>query len=605
MRLFAVALCFILFVALAPRLGAEELVVSAVRAPRAADETGSTVTLIDAAEIERGQYAFVADILAEAAGVAVARNGPAGGFASTRIRGSTSGQTLVVIDGIVVNDPSAPQGGYNFANLDVADIERIEVLRGPQGLVYGADAIGGVVSIATRTTSDRRVIAFAEGGSLGTARGAATLFVGSRSDSFARLTVSGVTTDGISRAAAGNERDGYRTYAASLSASAGLSSVWSASATARYSNSRAAIDGFPPPAFTLADTFETERTEDFSFAARLAHKAPRLSGTLGVAYSGVDRRNEDMGAQTFSAEGGRITLDYVADMRLADNLTLIAGMEAERFSATTSGVDETAHSGAVFALLEARPIEGLNLSAGARRDEFSNFEGATTARIAAALKAAPRTILRASWGQGFRAPTLFELNFDQFGVVPNPNLRPEHATGWDFGIEQRFGDKESPQVLARATWFQLGVRDQIDFSFAGSGYFNIDRTRSRGLEIEAEWRPVEAFDASASYTYLSAEDRATGAPLLRLPEHKAAATLSWRPTPALALSASALVNGREIDFPAANRAFVRLDLRASYAVADRLELYGRIENATDADYQDVSGYGEPGASAYAGLRVKA
>lgn len=582
-----------------------EVVVSANRITRRAEESGSAVTVIDAEELKRRQYAFVADALRDAAGVAIARNGSAGGVASVRLRGAASGQTLVIIDGVAVNDPAAPQGGFNFANLDLVDIDRIEILRGPQGILYGADAIGGVISITTMGPSDQPFTAFVEGGAFGTGRGGATAAIGD-DGAYLRATVSGIRTDGISRADGGVEDDGFRSVAGSLRGKAALGRVWSLEGTARFSDSRADIDGFPPPAFSLADTFETEDTRDYSVSGVLRHADKRgfkgLNGALTLAYAAIERRNADQGAETFAAEGDRLTADYVANVPLSARLRFIGGAEVEQTSVDVSGVNASATSGAVFGVLEVEPLEGLVVSAGGRRDEFSNFEGASTTRVAAAWSGLDGWVLRASWGEGFRAPTLFELNFDQFGITPNPNLRPERATGVDAGIERRFGGAD-PFLTARATFFQTRVRDQIDFDFAGNGYFNIDRTRSRGAEVELDWRIAETLTGSVAYTLTDAIDLGTGADLLRVPRHKGTAVIDWTPSPPLTFSASVIVNGREGDFPTANEAFVRLDLRAAWTVSDRFEVYGRVENATDTDYQDVSGYGEPGASAFGGLRV--
>lgn len=607
-RLRSISLFAPIFAA-CPALAAErgdEIVVSAARLARPAADTGSAVTIINAEELRRRQYAFVADALRDAAGVAIARNGSAGGVASARFRGAASGQTLVLIDGVVVNDPAAPQGGFNFANLDLVDIERIEILRGPQSILYGADAIGGVVSITTAGAGAAPLSAFIEGGSFGAWRGGATTAIGD-DGTFVRATISGIRTDGVSRADGGDEDDGYRSLAASLRGRATLSGVWSAEGTARFSDSHAEIDGFPPPSFSLADTLETEETQDYSFSGVLRHADGRgykwLNGALTLAYSAVKRRNADQGAETFAAAGDRLTADYVGNVPLTNRLRFIGGAEVEQTAVDVSGVDESATSGAIFGVLEAEPFDRLALSAGARRDEFSNFDGATTARVAAAWSGWDGWVLRASWGEGFRAPTLFELNFDQFGITPNPNLRPERAAGFDAGVERRFGGAD-PAFTARATFFQTRVRDQIDFDFLGNGYFNIDRTRARGVEVEIDWRLAETLRGSMTYTLTDAVDLGTGADLLRVPRHKGAAVLDWKPASPLTLSASVIVNGREADFPTPNAAFVRLDLRAAWALSERFALYGRVENATDTDYQDVSGYGEPGASVFGGLRVR-
>ena len=584
----------------------EEITVAARRVRRDY-EIGSSVSVIDAADLAQRQYSYVADALRDSAGVTIARNGAGGGFASARIRGAAGGQTLVVIDGVVVNDPAAPQGGYNFANLDVADIERIEVLRGPQSVIYGADAIGGVISIRTTGAGAGAVSGFIEGGSLGAVRGGVTLLA-DRGEAFLRASVSGTRTGGVSRADGGSEPDGYRSIAASLRAASPLANGWTLEGTARFSDSSADIDGFPPPAFALGDTLETEDTEDYAVAGVLKHGDDRgnegLSGAFTLSYGAIDRRNEDQGAETFSAKGDRLTADYIASAQLGRGVRLVGGTEIESASAEVSGIDESARSAAAFALLEVEPIERLILSAGGRRDEFSNFEGATTARVAAAYSGARNWIFRASWGEGFRAPSLFELNFDQFGVTPNPNLRPERATGFDIGVERRWGAPSDPWLTTRAAYFETRIRDQIDFDFLGAGYFNIDSTRARGVEAEIDLRPSKNVSASLAYGFTDAVDLTTGADLIRIPRHKGTLAFSWSPTSALEISSSLIANGRETDSPTANDAFLRLDLRAAWSVSDAVQIYGRIENATDTDYQDVSGYGEPGAAAYGGVRVR-
>lgn len=570
--------------------------------PRAAPDVGSAVTVITAADIEARQYVFAADALKEAPGVAVARNGAFGGFASARIRGGSSGQTLVVVDGVIVNDPSAPQGGFNFANLDVADIDRIEVLRGPQSLIWGADAIGGVVSIRTKKSAPPASF-YLEGGSRGTARGGATLS-GEKAGAFARATISGTRTDGISRAAGGAEADAYRSLAASFSGGVALGANADVGLNARVSDSRAEIDGFPPPLFVFADTADVEDTTDYAVAARLDHRVgERYQGALTLAAAGVDRSDEDRGVETFAATGGRLTANYWGALTISPKIGVEAGAKAERTGAKVSGVDDNASSGAVFALAEFRPVKSVVVSAGARRDEFSNFNGATTSRVAGTWTvfddANGATRLRASWGQGFRAPTLFELNFDQFGVIPNPDLQPERASGYDIGVERQAGG-----LVLRATYFRQRVRDQIDFDFAGGGYFNIARVKSRGVEVEADWWMGEVFEARLAYSYIDARNQLTGLAIPRTPKHSGAATIALRPLPSLSLSSTLAFNGRESDFPAPNRAFVTLDIRAAYAVSQALEFYGRVENATDSNYQDVSGFAEPGASAFAGVRVR-
>ncbi|MEZ5894225.1 MAG: TonB-dependent receptor [Parvularculaceae bacterium] len=576
------------------------IIVSALRAPTLSSDVGSSVSVITAEDLKAGQFAFAADAIARTPGVALARNGGAGGAASTRLRGASSGQTLVIIDGVVVNDAAAPQGGYNFGALDTADIDRIEVLRGPQSLLYGADAIGGVIAITTRR-NDPGVSAFVEGGSLKTIRGGATLAAGEGAD-FARATFTGFKTGGVSRASIGTEKDGFRSLTASLAGGARLNKVWRIETTARFNDTHADIDGFPPPDFTFADTAETEDARDVSVSGRAIHDAGDLSGALTLGYARLNRRDLDGGFETFAAQGRRMTADYIGVYTVSSALRLFGGAEVERTRAIVSGIDETATQGAGFVMAEVKPHERLTLSAGVRHDEYSGVKSATTARFAAAYNTGANTTLRGSYGSGFRAPSLFERYFDQYGVMPNPDLKPEKARGADLGVEHRFGTDTQHHIAV--TLFHQHVEDQIDFDFAGNGYFNIDETRSRGVEAEAALALNGWLRVSGGYTFTDAIDKGTGAALPRVPKHSGVITLDAAPAQRLSFSASLLLNGRETDVPAPNDGFIRLDLRAAYALTDKLELFGRVENATDSDYEDVSGYGEPGAAVYGGLRAR-
>lgn len=578
----------------------DEIIVSATRSPLPVSEVGASVTAIEAPEIELRQYESVADILRDTAGVSIARNSAFGGVASARLRGAASGQSLVVIDGIVVNDPSAPSGGFNFANLDVVDIERIEVLRGPQSILYGSDAIGGVISITTRRAEDGVAASgFGEGGSKGFARGAATIS-GADDAVDGRLTISGLRTDGISRAAAGSEADGFRSIAASFAGGAELAPALRAEIFARYGEAHAEIDGFPPPAFTLADTLETENTEEYAIAGRLLHQGARLTQSLTLSYNTITRKNGDNGVFLFGADGERASAEYFARYEVSDRFAALAGIEGETTEVSVSGVDDDANSASVFTLLEAKPFEGFAFSGGVRRDEFDEFDGATTGRVTAAWQAGPATVIRASWGQGFRAPSLFQRNFNLFGGPPNPDLDPERSDAFDASIEQEIAGG----LTAKVTVFHQKIRDQIDFDFASGGYINIDKTRARGVEVEASWTPIDALSISGNYSYTDAVDRDTGLQLLRQPKHGGAVFLDVAASRRLKIGASLIANGRESDVGADNGSWARLDLRAAFALIDGLEIYGRVENATDSDYQDVAGYAEPGRSVFAGVRVR-
>ncbi|HEY0435591.1 MAG TPA: TonB-dependent receptor plug domain-containing protein, partial [Phenylobacterium sp.] len=227
-----------------------ELVVTATRLPSRIDlVTGAHV--IDQAEIEARQAPFASDLLSTLPGVGVARTGAFGGVTAIRIRGASPDKTLVLVDGVPVGDPADPNGSFDASQIQTGDLARVEVLSGPQGSLWGSDAIGGVVSFTTRQVSGLR--AEAEGGRYGTARG--VLAAGLAEDRYGlSASVTGFRTDGISRAAAGAERDPFSTVTANLRGRLKLGETVQLDAGLRYTTSDIAIDGFPPPTFNLGDT---------------------------------------------------------------------------------------------------------------------------------------------------------------------------------------------------------------------------------------------------------------------------------------------------------------------------------------------------------------
>lgn len=583
----------------------DEIVVSATRTPQLQNETGSSVTIIDAVEIKERQYQFAADALADAAGVTLARNGAFGGQAALRIRGEASGRTLVLIDGVVVNDPSAPGGGFNFANLDVADIERIEILRGPQSILYGSEAIGGVVSIETkRGAGAPEATLFLEGGSFGTFRGGAGLAGGTDRTDY-RVSVFGTTTDGISKADGGSERDGFDSLATSANFGADLAEPLRVEGFFRYGHSKSEFDGFPPPNFTLADTDDHDDVEELAASGKaiLTLLDGRFENTATVSFSDIDRENFSGDISTFKADGSRLSAEYLARFRATDTVSGLVGAEKEETRIDTGDIDDDVTVNSVFGLVEVKPVEALTVTAGARRDDHETFGGVTTKRATAAydLEAAG-VILRGSWGEGFAAPTLFQLNFVCCGgTEPNRALQPETSEGWDAGVEKHFLDGG---ISIRATYFHQATKNLIDFDFLTGAFVNIDRTLTKGVETELAWLVSPAVRLDLAYAYVIARQEPGGERLLRQPRHRLSVHTSWRPTRRLTLNASLRYNGEERDIGGMIPAFTRVDLRGAYQMNETLELFARVENVFDTHYQDVLGFGEPGASVFAGLRAR-
>ncbi len=603
------------------------IVVTATRTKTLRSEVGSAVSIIGAAEIETRQFQVVADALALAPGVSLARNSAFGGVSSVSLRGSSSRQTLVLIDGIVVNDPSSPGGSFNFANLDVADIERIEVLRGPQSILYGSEAIGGVISIRTRraekypfTDNEVNFKGFVEGGSFGTLRAGAG--VSGVVDEFDyRVSVFGTRTNGISRADfddGNTERDGFESIAASLNAGYNFTDDIRVETFLRYGTSATEFDGFPPPNFTLADSEDDDSVEEVTLGGRLLADFidARFTNALTVGYSRIERTNFSDDSVTFDGEGARLSFEYLGRFAITDQLAITGGAETERTSVDTGAVIDDVRVNSVFGLVEWTPFgayddsglfnDGPTITGGVRLDDHETFGSVTTARFTGAWNFEDIGLtLRGSWGEGFSAPSLFQLNF-VFGTgEPNRDLRPEQTRGWDIGVEKHLFDTNARLAV---TYFNQNTDNLIDFNFATGAFFNVNEARQRGIETEFNTELTNKLSLTATYTYLDSIDVATGLQALRQPKHRVFTNIDWEVADGFYLSTGIAWNGEERDTNFINDVFiddfVRVDLRARYQFSQKLELFGRIENVTDTDYQDVLGFGEAGISVFGGLRVQ-
>ena len=597
---------------------AQDVVVTANRSERAADEIGQSVSVLDAATIETRQATTVLDLLRTLPGVSVTRAGGPGTAASVNIRGADPQQTVLLIDGVKVDDPAAPSGGYDFGNLLVGTVERIEVVRGSQSVIWGRQAIGGVVNVVTKApTVQPELTARAEYGWRDSAQ-----LVANASASFGPVAASlggnYLVTDGFSAFAPGAERDGYRNYGAAGKVVVTASDALSFDLRARYSDGRVDLDGFPSPAFAFADTLEFSTTRELVGygGVNLALFGGRLKNRLGYATTRIDRTNFDSPAtarETFGSRGTNARVEYQGTVELGA-LAAVFGAERELSKLrTTSSPPARAEITSFYGEATVRPVSGVALSAGVRHDDHDRFGGATT--FAANGSVSPNggaTRLRASYGEGFGVPSLFRL-YSNFG---NPALRVERSKSWDAGVVQRFlgGAAE-----VGATWFHRDTTDQIDFvsCFGVTGgictgrpfgtYDNVRATRAEGVEAMLTLRPGDGFVVSGNYTYLNARNRLNGRELARRPRETASLVVDHRWRFGLAAGATLTHVGDSFDDVGNARrldGFVLADLRASLPVTGSLEVYGRVENLFDARYQAVFGYGTAGRAAYGGVRVR-
>ena len=582
----------------------DTIVVTATRLEQTATETGASISIITAEEIEELGLIYALDAVAQAPGVTINQNGTFGGNAGVRIRGAASEQTVVLIDGIPVNDPTSPGGGFNFARLDTENIERIEVLKGPQSTLWGTDAIGGVVSITTKTPGeDFGGEAFAEYGSFNTLRGGASVSNASEVGDF-RLAAVTVSSDGISKADEDNgngEEDSFDSL--TLSAKGGLNLPGDArlSADLLWTDAESEFDSFSSGAQGgVGDGDEVSETEEA--AANLSLTVPLMDGRLDnlflVGYSDIQRENFSDGLSSFDAEGERLLYRYQGTLNASDRHRLAFGAEREE---TTANDDDTSIDG-LFALYELRPIGDLTITAGLRYDDHERFGSESTTRFAGAWKLTDNVSFRASWGEGFKAPTIFQTTFFCCGATePNADLKAETSEAFDAGIEWQSSDG---RFQLGATVFLQDTENLIDF--AEGGYVNIDEVESTGLELSGALMLSDTLNLSLDYAYIDAED-GDGNALPRLPEHSGDLTLSYAPSGPFSGAVLLRYNGSETNSstdPTKVDSWLRVDVTGRYALSERIEVYGRIENLFDEDYQQILGYGTPGLSGSLGIRLR-
>ena len=599
-----------------------DILVTANREARPASTVGQAVTVLDTATIEQRQAVVVSDLLRQTPGIGVTRNGGVGTATSVTIRGADSDQTVALIDGIKLNDPSSPGGGFNFGGLLIGNIARIEVLRGAQSVLWGSQAIGGVVNLITRQPTEQVAVnARAEGGSQGTGQGFANVS-GKSGPVSASLGGGYYTTDGISAFAGGKERDGYRNYAANGSLGIALAPTVSVDLRGFYSNGRTEFDG----GFPLQDTRDYGETEQWTGYAGLnaALFDGRLRNRIGYAHTDTDRHNYDPDGtpvETFAGKGRNDRIEYqgVVDLNSAVFATFGAEREVSRFTTASYGGPATQGRARIFSVygqLAVTPVAGLTATGGVRHDDHNIFGGATIWSGSGVYSPnGGATAFRASYSEGFKAPTLYQLQ-SEYG---NARLNPERSRGWDAGVAQKALDGA---IEASATYFRRTSFDLITFISCGTSagictdrpfgtYDNVARTRAQGVELALTLKPVEALTFAAAYTYLDAKDRSTGSAnagrdLARRPDHSVTVNADYRWPFGLTTGATVTAVGDSFNNASNSQrldGYVVTDLRAAFPVADHVEVYGRIENVFDARYQTILNYGQPGRGAFGGIRL--
>ena len=602
-----------------PEAESEEIVVSATRIPMPEEESPASITVIRAKDFEIKQTRRVADALRQVPGLSIAQTGAPGQLTSLFTRGLGSDQTQVLLDGIPINQGLA--GLFNFADLTTDNIDRIEVVRGPQSTLYGPRALAGVVQIFTKQGSGPPTGQFsAEAGSFSTFR---EIFTSSGAIEQFDYSI------GLSRLDTENDRPNneYRL-------SNGIANVgWSPNEQLRIGSlfTYSLADAGSPNSILTPRPFDNLETERWLVAPHLVFKPVEWwEHKLIVSYDEERQINDPnfdgfLPGTTFvgptRALFERFTVDYQNDLKAASWLTLTSGFfysqvdagqerpfVSQAFGPMPTFISDYTEETALFLQASMTPCPGLNLVAGGRYDHFNQFGDVWTYRFAGSyLIPDTKTRLHASVATGFSPPSSQDKIFgNNFGLEPVENL------GWDAGIEQRFWEG---RVLIGATYFHNDLSNVIGFN----GMFetlNLGSAITQGVETEIHVTPIPELTFTLAYTYLEAEK--TSSLDIAQPE---GARLPRRPRNEVYLSASYLwcrqfrttieakfVNAREeLNFGGPNfdiEDYAVVNLMAEYEVNKQFSIFGRIENLGDEQYDEVFGFPALGRGAYAGFKVK-
>ncbi len=606
-----------------------DVIVTANRSAQPIERVGASVTVLTQAAIEARQTPAVAELLAQTPGVSFTRNGGVGASTGVNIRGAESQHTVVLIDGVKLNDPSSTQGGFNFGNLLVGDTARIEILRGAQSTLWGSQAIGGVVNIVTAEPTEALQGSLdAEAGARGTTyfRGG----VGGANERLSwRLAASRYATDGFSAFAAGKEDDGYTNTGLSGRLNLKITDAVSLDLRSVWSSGQNDFDAFN------GDSREYGKTKELVGYAGLNFDLldGRFRNRIGYAATDTNRRNYNPANQvqpmTFDAAGENRRWEYQGTFAVTETLNTTFGIESERsemrtrspsaFNLNPAFARGQADLDSAYAQVQWTVLDGLTLTGGLRYDDHAQYGDNLLGQVAAAWALNDGdTVVRASWGQGFRAPGLYEL-YSEYG---NLTLQPEEFDSWEVGVEQRLFDR----AVVSAIYFNRQADNEIRYNGCSTpstdplctvngvgrwGYYrNVQKTEAQGVELIGRMDVTERLNVSANYTWTDAKSASgvtDGKRLTRRPEHMAnfAADYAW---PVGLKTGVAVRYVGETFNNDANTVVVGeytlVDIRASYPINDNLEVYGRIENALDEEYQTVLNYGTPGQGVFGGVRIR-
>jgi vitamin B12 transporter len=613
----------------------DELLVSAALEPLSSADVASSVTVITREQIEQRQVKYLSELLRDVPGFAVSQSGGPGTLTQVRVRGAEANQLLVLMDGVRANDPASGDE-FQFQFASTANIERIEIIRGPQSAIWGTDALAGVINIIRRKgLSENYLSASAEYGSFdsldlamdgGLNRGSLRLSGG----------LSYMDTEGTNISRQGDEKDGADNSTANLALELDVGESWMLLFSGQHVDATSDFDDFDYATTGLpADAdLETQATRDYwKGEARWQPEDSRWNGSFTAAWLDTDNSNYSYGSWESSTAANTLELRARGSVLLGDagaqNHRLSFALDHEEVDFSQRGIvlpwgdpnqDQSYDVTGYAAEYVGKPTDTFTWTLNGRQDDYSDFDDVFTWQLAASQHIGEKLRLRASTGTGSKAPTFIE----RFGFYPdffvgNPGLKPETSKGWELGFEFELA---AQALTLGAAWFDQELEDEIDgfvfdpdtFLFTANN--KSGKSKRSGLELTGFGKVTDSLTLNASYTYLDATEtnsQGTHVREARRPRHMASLNANYAFAEQRGnLNLNVNYNGSQLDnfFPppffspeqVELDSFTVVDLAGSWKLNDRLELTARMNNLLDEDYEEILGFTRPGRSVFAGLR---
>ncbi|MDB2360601.1 TonB-dependent receptor [Porticoccaceae bacterium] len=593
----------------------EEILVSASLIPIAANRSANAITVIDSEQIKLRAPSSIADLLRDVPGFAVSQSGGLGALTEIRARGAESNHLVVLIDGIEVNDPSQ-NDMTNWGTLSTAEIERIEIVRGPQSAIQGSDAIAGVVNIITANANKPySANIFSELGSFSSSKNGFN--VGHSSDKLnIKFGASHYETAGNNiRPATGTDDDGYRNTGLNLKAAYKVSDEFTASLTSRHSYGMAEYDEMESEYDEMVSElmhadFDREFTKvqgDFNSADGLwAH-------TVKIAQSDFENNQFNNAVAAGGTESDKENYQYTGTRFIENNnqqISVALEKETQNFKQhVTSGVDNKLLERNLDSVaLEYRfdPSDAITLAASARHEDNDSFENATTGRLEAVYRQFDNLKWRAVWGTAVKNPTYTELYGNYASFEANEFLIPEKSNSWELGVDAGLLDN---RMQLSATYFNSKLENEIDTDWNNCDEFwvcplfnNTQKSNRKGLELSSSFLVSDVMQASAAYTYTDSKD-GSGTDEGRRPKDIASLNISWQPRTNANVNLNIQYNGEQFGWNPTDE-YTLVDLSTNVSVTNDLDVYLNLSNLFDEDYQDVDGYETLDFGLSAGFRYK-